>query len=168
MAPKHLRSLTVLLVLGCLSCTKRVVDSRAFSADGELTWSTVMPSSRNTALWLRYSLEAPLVRGSTEEEGFLHYELNGQLRLKVDGRVHYGGGVYLKPEGIVLDRVYSKGERDEVLRNCGYSSCTESGRLKLLTMHEVPAGARLEFVGSMPLQYGEAILHSAQLELGPN
>jgi len=168
MFPARSRPILLAFALCCVACTERVVDSRAFNEEGKILWSTVMPSSRNTALWLRYSVNAPVARGSTEDEGVVHYDLSGQLFMLADQAQFYGGGVFLKPEGIAVEKIYSKGERDGVERNCGYSSCLETGRLMLLSLHEVPAGARLEFDGWLPVSYKGAELYSANLELAPH
>ena len=168
MLPARSRTIPLAFALCCTACSDRVVDSRAYNEEGKILWSTVMPSSRNIALWLRYSVNAPVARGSTEDEGVVSYDLSGQLFIHVDQAQFYGGGVYLKPEGIAVEKVYSKGERDGIDRNCGYSSCLETGRLMLLSLHEVPAGARLEFDGWMPTSHMGAELHSAKLELAPH
>ncbi len=170
MAPLRSRLPTVALCLAlcATACSERVVDSRAFNDEGKLVWSSVMPSSRNTALWLRYSVTGPLSRNDLEEEGDLVYDLSGQLNFLVDKGQHYAGGIYLKPEGVAVDKVYSKGERDSVTRSCGYSSCTESGRIKLMSLHEVSAGAILDFEAWLLLENNDAVLESATLELAPN
>ncbi len=168
MPPVSSRPILLALALCCVACSDRVVDSRAYNEEGKILWSTVMPSSRNTALWLRYSVNAPVARGATEDEGVVHYDLSGQLFIHVDQSQFYGGGVFLKPDGLAVEKIYTKGERDGVDRNCGYSSCLETGRLMLLSLAEVPAGARLEFEGWMPLSYMGAELYSAKLELAPH
>jgi len=168
MLPVCSRPILLLFALFCAACTERVVDSRAYNEEGKIVWSAVMPSSRNTALWLRYSVTAPVARGSNEDEGVVSYDLTGHLSVLADGGQFYNGTVFLKPEGIAVDRVYSDGERDGVDRNCGYSSCLETGRLMLLSMHEVPVGARLEFDGWLPVSHMGAELYSASLELAPH
>jgi hypothetical protein len=157
---------TLLIFLS--ACSGRVVDSRAYDANGELTWSTVMPSSRNTALWLRYTLTAPVARDRPDAEGTIRYELNGHIELRADSTTVYAGSVLLRPEGPTISKSYSKGERDGVSRSCGYSTCTESGRIKLLSLHETDAGAALQIISRMPSKSGEAELIGAQLELAPN
>lgn len=168
MSHARVHALSLVFALSCAGCSDRVIDSRAYNEEGRIAWSTVMPSSRNTALWLRYSVNGPVTRASTEDEGALYYDFSGNLRVLVDGGPHYAGSVFLKPEGVVVDRVYSKGVRDGVTRSCGYSSCAESGRIKLMMLQEVPAGARLEIEGSLPLAGQGAELLSANLELAPN
>jgi hypothetical protein len=156
------------LALACLACSDRVVDSRAYNAEGQLQWSTVMPSSRNTAVWLRYSVSGPVHRPDQEAEGTLQYEFIGHLVVNADGAPVYQGAVYLKPDGIPLDRMYAKGVRKDVQRSCSYSSCIESGRLKLVQLHEVPAGAVLDIKGNFYLQNMGAEINSVSLELAPN
>ncbi len=166
----HVLPRFLLLILGLCgtACSDRVVDSRAYNDEGKLAWSTVMPSSRNIALWLRYSINGPVRRDAPEDEGLLLYDLSGHLWFKVDGGQRYVGAIYLKPSGVAVDKVYSKGERDGVTRTCGYSTCLESGRLKIMPLQDVPAGAMLDFEGFLPLERDGAELVSANLELAPN
>ncbi len=168
MALMRTGSLLAFSLLAGTACSDRVVDSRAYNDEGRLAWSTVMPSSKNTALWLRYSVNGDVSRNSPEDEGVISYQLQGHLAFLVNGGGKYTGSVYLRPQGVAIDKVYSKGERDDVTRSCGYSSCLERGRLKLMSLHEVPAGAVLEFESWLPLDYGGASLNSASLELAPN
>lgn len=156
------------MMLLCCGCSDRVVDSRAYNQDGMIVWSTVMPSSRNTALWLRYNVRGPVTRADAEAEGLIHYDIRGRLAIKADGQGLYSGPILLRPEGPAVEKIYNKGERDGVSRSCAYSSCTETGRLKLMSLHETPSGAVLELEGSLPLLAGEAELISANLELAPN
>ncbi len=156
----------VVLLAG--ACSGRVVDRRSYNAEGKLTWSTVMPGSRNTALWLGYSLSAPVFREVPETTGSPVYDLSGRLDVAADGRGMYGGSVFLRPEGVSIDKMYSKGERKDVNTECGYSVCFETGRLKLMSLHEVEPGVMLEMSAYLPLEHGGAELISAELLLSPN
>jgi hypothetical protein len=151
-----------------LTACNRVVEQRAYAPDGRLEWSVVMPGSRNTALWLSYVVTGPAQRASLGDEAFLSYDFPGSLNVKADGSIVYQGGISLKPEGIAVDRVYTPAVREDVERTCGYSSCTERGRLKLLQLHDVPAGALLDVLSTLAPKAGEHTLDSATLVLGAN
>jgi hypothetical protein len=168
MGPSRLFSAVLPLALLCAACSDRVVDGRAYNDAGKLEWSTVMPSSRNTALWLRYSLSSPVQRSGPEDEGIIRYDLSGQLGIMGDGLQVYHGGLLLTPEGPTVDKTYSKGIRDGIQRSCGYSSCEESGRLMLLSLAEVDAGTVLEINSWLPLERNGSQLLSAKLELAPH
>jgi hypothetical protein len=156
------------LALLCTACSERVVDGREYDAEGKLEWETVMPSSRNTALWLRYSLSSSVKRASAEDEGIIIYDLSGQLSVVGDGISVYNGGILLTPEGPTVDKTYSKGVRDGIVRSCGYSTCQESGRLMLLSLAEVSAGTRLNIESWLPSEREGSELLSAKLELAPH
>ncbi len=162
---------TAFLLAGLLllsACGNRVVDRRSYNTEGKLDWTTVMPGSRNTALWLGYSLSAPAARSAPETPGVPNYDLSGTLRLLANDRAVYSGTVFLRPEGVAVDKMYSKGERDDVNTDCGFSTCFETGRLKLMSLHEIDAGAVLEINSNLPTQHGGAELISAELMLSPN
>ncbi len=167
MNPAFLRRLLPMIAFACVACSDRIVESRAYS-EGKLSWSTVMPSSRNTALWLRYSVSGPVYRPDREAEGKLQYDFIGGLNIMGDTGPIYQGAVYLKPEGAVLDKTYSKGVRKDVEQSCTYSTCIETGRSKLRQLHEVPAGTLMEITGNLPLKHMGAELNSASLELAAN
>ena len=150
------------------ACSDRVVDRRAYDAEGKLTWTTVMPGSRNTALWLGYSLSAPAARSAPETPGIPNYDLTGRLELVGDDRGVYSGSVFLRPEGVAIDKMYSKGEREDINTDCGFSTCFETGRMKLLSLHEVDAGTVLELTAYLPKKNDRAELISAELMLAPN
>jgi hypothetical protein len=164
----HLRPLPIFCLLLLVSCSERVVDTRAYGADGVLAWTTVMPSSRNTALWVRYAVAGPAVRATEDDRGRPRYDFTGSLDIKADKRQHYHGAIFLRPEGVVLDKMYNKGERDGVLANCGFSTCTESGRIKLMSLHEVEAGAVLDFQSRFSMTIGDTEITGLSLELAPN
>jgi hypothetical protein len=158
----------VLALLLLLTACNRVVEQRAYDPSGQLEWSVVMPGSRNTALWLSYVVTGPAQRADLGDEAYLSYEFSGSLQLRADGAIVYSGGIFLKPEGIAVDRVYTPAVREDVERTCGYSSCTERGRLKLLQLRDVSPGALLSVTSRLPTQAGENMLDSATLVLGPN
>jgi hypothetical protein len=164
---RRLRVLLPFVALG-IGCSERVVDSRAYNDEGLLAWSTVMPSSRNTALWLRYSVRGPVARQGTEDEGMIVYSLKGHLSLRGNKGHIYAGGIYLRPEGVTVDKVYSKGVRDGVERSCGYSTCSEVGRIMLMSLNEIAPGTVLDFEAKLPIEHEGAELLSANLELAPH
>lgn len=166
-SPLQHRTLLI-LALFCAGCSDRIVDGREYNAEGKLTWETVMPSSRNTAMWLRYSLTSPVKRADAEDEGIIIYDLSGHLSIEGQGVSVYNGGVLLTPEGPTVDKTYSKGVRDGIVRSCGYSTCNESGRLMLLSLAEVEAGTRLQIDAWLPLERDGSELVSAKLELAPH
>lgn len=161
------RAAALILLLLLASCT-RVVEQRSFAPDGKLEWSVVMPGSRNTALWLSYVVTGPAQRVSLGDEAYLVYEFSGALVLMADGGTIYTGSIFLKPEGPAVDRVYTKAKRADVERTCGYESCTERGRIKLLGLQDVPAGALLDIKAHFPTTSEKNTLDSAALILGTN
>ena len=149
----------------CVSCTEPVTDARPFSADGELEWMTVMPSNLGSALWLRYKVEAPVIRDKPEDEGFLHYEFTGRLIIQVDGGPFYHGSLILKPTGPALDKYYAQEIRDEVQKICTYSSCTESGLTKLQPLRDLQPGASIHIESKMPTTFGKALVHELEMQI---
>jgi hypothetical protein len=156
-------------LLPALTCAcQRVVERRAYAEDGQLAWSAVMPASRNTALWLEYLVSAPAARTSAEGAATPAYELYGSLQVHGGNRTWYSGGVILKPGGPALDRSSYDADRDDVVQECGYSTCTEMGFIKLLQLHEVPAGTLLDITSKLETTRGETSLGRAALLLAPN
>ncbi len=157
-----------LMVMGTSGCREAVVDSRAFAEDARLDWLTVMPSSRNTALWLAYRVLAPVARSTTEAEGIPEYDFGGRLSVMADGAPVYTGAMFLAPTGLALDKTYSQGVRKDVERIFTYSDCKETGRMKLLQLRDVPSGARLQIEAELWNPSGEDQILGLVMQLGPN
>jgi len=113
------RTAVLLSLSALLSACGGVYDQRPYAADGLIAWSAVMPGSRNTALWLAYTVTGPASRETAEGAATASYELYGTLQVSGGGQRWYSGGVLLKPSGPALDRSSYEADRDDVVQVCG-------------------------------------------------
>ena len=147
-------------------CSGRLVEERALplAADrADLAWSTTAPAGK-ASLWLRYELHADTRLAGSGEGSEPVYDLVGSLTVRADGAVVYEGPLELaedKPPTTALARRTVTGSHSF----CGSDGCSAGGRVEILALDGVTAGAPLEIAVHLPAKGGDFSVQSASVQL---
>ncbi|MFH1464302.1 MAG: hypothetical protein ABIO70_07935 [Pseudomonadota bacterium] len=146
-------------------CGGHLVQERAIpmsTGQADLTWATTAPEGQ-ASLWLHYELHADTRRaGASGSEPVYHIE--GSLTVTSGGAVVYDGPLELtehKPPTTALTSRTVVGSHSF----CGSDGCSTGGRLQILPLTGLTAGAPLQITVHLPATGGDFRVESASVQI---